>query len=626
MRFFPFSMVRPGQKEMVEAVEETCKAGGVLLVHAPTGIGKTAGALAPALEYAVEHDKVVVFLTPRHTQHKVAIDTVRRINNRAGVHLKVVDIIGKKWLCKMEGIDTLSSSEFNEYCRALKKNESCPYYNSTWDGKGGLSKKAESILKSVKRDVLYAEDVHAICDDLCPYEIIMQATRDANLLIGDYYHIFHESVRKSFLGRANKKLEDTIVVVDEAHNLPSRIRELMSTSTSILAIKKAEREAEAFGYDDLAEMLGLIRKKVAERLKDKFKSDGITQAYIGRSMLIDAVEESGTGMDEMLDYMEEVADEVREEKKRSYIGGFASFLRRWMEEKTIYCRIAERTKTKKGNVNYRLLLYCMDPSPLASEVFKEAHATILMSGTLLPLDMYADVLGVSESKARKLKLKSHFPRNNRLEIVVDDVTTQYSKRDEKNFEKIARYLVSIINMSPDNVCVFFPSYELRDIMAEMITISVQKEVLMETQGMSKSKKAELFSRFVRAVEHEGACLLGVIGGSFDQGVDFPNNIVKCVVIVGLPLEKPDLLTEAMINYYEAKFGRGWDYAYIYPAIVKAQQAAGRAIRSERDRAVIVYMDRRYLWASYRKCFPSETRFVVSRTPAELIKRFFNQSS
>jgi DNA excision repair protein ERCC-2 len=98
------------------------------------------------------------------------------------------------------------------------------------------------------------------------------------------------------------------------------------------------------------------------------------------------------------------------------------------------------------------------------------------------------------------------------------------------------------------------------------------------------------------------------------------------VIVGLPLEKPDLVTEAMINYYEARFRRGWDYAYIYPAVIKAQQAAGRAIRSEKDRAVIVYMDKRYLWANYRKCFPPETRFVVCNEPSNMIKRFFSTNS
>ncbi len=626
MRFFPFSTIRPGQKDMVEAVRDACEQGKVLLVHAPTGIGKTAASLAPSLEYAVEHDKRVVFLTPRHTQHKIAIDTVRRINARANVNLKVVDVIGKKWLCRMEGIEKLSSAEFNEYCRALKRNEACPFYNNTWNRRsGGLTKKAEAMIKSVRRDVLYAEEVYELCDDLCPYEILMQAARNANLLIGDYYHIFHERIRKSFLGRSNTKLEDVVLVVDEAHNLPARIRELMSSSTSLLAMKRAEREAEVFGYDDLAEIIATIRTHVKKKLKEKLEKSGTPQLYVGRSLLLDAAENSGADLEELLDYMEEVADEVREEKKRSYVGGFASFLRRWKDEAPIYCRIAEKKLTRKGRTNYVLTLHCLDPAPIASEVFKEAHATILMSGTLLPLEMYADVLGATELDAVRLKLRSHFPRSNKLEIVVDDVTTQYNRREERNFEKIAKYIISVVNATPDNVCVFFPSYELRDTIARMVELSLEKKVLLEKQGMSKSRKAQLFHEFVSAAEQGGACLLGVMGGSFDQGVDFPNNVVKCVIVVGLPLEKPDLLTEAMINYYDAKFGKGWDYAYTYPAVIKAQQAAGRAIRSEKDKAVVVYMDKRYLWANYRKCFPAETRFIVSRNPAELIKRFFSDS-
>ncbi len=626
MELFPFSSVRPGQDKMMNGVKDAVENGKVLLVHAPTGIGKTAASLAPSLEYAIRNDKVVVFLTPRHTQHKIVVETVKRMNKRANLNFRVVDIIGKKWLCKMENIDFLSSAEFNEYCRAMRKDEACPFYNNTWRKAGGLTKKAESLIKRMKSEVLNAEEVREACDDLCPYEIMMQLAKNAHVIIGDYFHLFNPSIRKMFLGRCGLKLEDVVLIVDEAHNLPSRIRELMSSSLSTLQLKRAEREAEFFGYDDIAEFFVRFGKEIKKNVKERLEKRATPEIFINKEALLNVLKEETEDFDAFLDELEEVADEVREEKKKSYIGGFVSFMRSWVEEGKEFTRIVRMKTTKSGRKVYVFYRYCLDPSAASKELLDGVHAAVLMSGTLVPLEMYRDLLGVERERTSLVKLRSYFPRQNRMEVVVDNVTTQYTKRDENNLTLISKHLIKIINSSPANVCVFFPSYELRDRIMSMVEISLEKELIVEKQGMSKSEKAILFERFVSAAANGGACLFGVIGGSFDQGVDFPNNIVKCVVIVGLPLEKPDLLTEAMINYYEAKFKRGWDYAYIYPAIIKAQQAAGRAIRSEKDRAVIIYMDKRYLWANYRKCFPPETKFIVSNTPDELIRKFFGDGS
>ncbi len=622
MEFFPFSTIRPGQDRMIDAVRISAEEGRVLLVHAPTGIGKTAASLAPYLEYAVKNDKVVVFLTPRHTQHRMVVETVRRICKKTGFGLKVIDIIGKKWLCKVESIEFLSSAEFNEYCRVMRKDEVCGFYNNTWKKAGGLSGKAESLIKKLRFQPLNAEEIKEACENLCPYEVVMQLAKEANVIVGDYFHLFNTGIRNAFLGRCNLKPSDVLLIVDEAHNLPGRIRGLMSHSISTHHLKRAEKEAESFGYGEIAEFFRHIRKRLKREIQERMKKKATPELFVNKKLLLGIMNTLGYDHESFLDELEEVADEVREERKRSYVGSFVTFLKAWVEEGKEFVRIAKVRTTRGGRKEYYLHRYCLDPSAGAKELFDEVHSSVLMSGTLLPLEMYRDLLGIDEKRAILLKLGSYFPTSNKLELVVHDVTTQYTKRDEINFTRISRHLITIINKAPPNVCVFFPSYELRDRILSMIEMSLEKEILIEKQGMSKTEKSSMLQAFLDAVNKRGACLLGVIGGSFDQGIDFPNNTVKCVVIVGLPLEKPDLLTEAMINYYEAKFRRGWDYAYIYPAVIKAQQAAGRAIRSEKDRAVIIYMDKRYLWANYRKCFPPETRLIPSKQPAHVLREFF----
>jgi len=611
---FPFDRIRKPQKKMMDFVKDCVEKGEACLIHAPTGIGKTAASISPCLEYAMRNKKKVVFLTPRHTQHRIAVETVKKINKKHNLNVKAISIIGKKWLCNVDGIDDLSSSEFNEYCRALKKDEQCIFYNNTWNKEGKLSKKAEEILSKIGTEICYPEEIKSICGEVCPYEIIMNAAKFAGVITADYFHIFHPKIREMFLNRCNAKLEDLIIIVDEAHNLPGRIRELMTSGISNYQIHMAIKEAENYADNEIIEALINFKKEIENYGEVYLKNK--EECFFEKDVLVEMISKSIDYV-EFYEALQEIGDEVREERKRSYLGSLGKFLEEWVDEdegKT-FVRIM-----KKSGRFVKICKYCLDPAEYIKDVEKSAHSLILMSGTLKPLDIFSYITGLKEAK--KLELESNFPKENRLDLIIGDVTTQYTQRNKEMFFKIARYLIRIINATPQNVCVFFPSYEIKEKIESLIRFGVMKNIFSEKQDMSKEEKGMLFSEFVKQ-SINGNVLLGVIGGSFDQGVDFPNNIVKAVVIVGLPLDRPDLMTEAMIKHYERKFGKGWEYAYIYPAMIKVQQAAGRGIRSEKDKAVIIYMDKRYLWQNYRKYIRENGKILVTNEPEKLIKEFFN---
>ena len=192
---------------------------------------------------------------------------------------------------------------------------------------------------------------------------------------------------------------------------------------------------------------------------------------------------------------------------------------------------------------------------------------------------------------------------------------------------MAAACAGIANNTPGNSAFFFPSYRLRDEVHHRMSPHCEKTAFLETSNMTKEEKARLFERFA-SKQKIGACLLGVASGSFAEGIDFKGDLLKTVVIVGLPLQRPDMETKCLIEYYERKFGKGWDYGYIFPAMNRVLQSAGRCIRSPKDRGVIIFLDARYAWPRYLDCLPrKEWGIRISHSPEEcfsMMKEFFRK--
>ncbi|MBW2971130.1 ATP-dependent DNA helicase, partial [Candidatus Woesearchaeota archaeon] len=436
----------------------------------------------------------------------------------------------------------------------------------------------------------------------------------SKVVIADYYYIFNPHIRELFLGKADKDLSKCIVIVDEAHNLPKRLRELMTHRLSSYQVDRAISEAKKYKYSETANNL----KAIKEILESMSPSVEQREKLVEKVDFMDAIARFAS-YDNLIDDLVFVADAVRETEKQSFVGSVAAFLDAWRGDDDGFVRIISQEMLRKPliTLSYR----CLDPGLLSKEVVENAYSTIFMSGTLMPLEMYKDILSVE--KAELEEYESPFPNENRLNLVIPETTTKYTSRNEAQFRRIAEIAAEVVNTVPGNSIVFFPSYSLRDSVDQYFMSKCKKTSFMERPRMSKADKREMLERF-KSYHKQGAVMLGVVSGSFGEGIDLPGDFLKAVMVVGVPLQPPDLETRALIRFYDELFGRGMEYGYIFPAINRVMQNAGRVIRSEKDRGAVVLIDERYSWPFYRACFPPDNNFRSTKNYVRVLQEFFKE--
>lgn len=607
MDLFPYETVRDEQSDLKQQVETALENGENVVAHAPTGLGKTAATVPSSLRHAQDEDRTVFFLTPRHSQHEIAVETLREVKERHGVEFTAVDLIGKRWLCEGEtGAQMYIEGE----------EETCPRHDATYTENHQLTRQARRKKRELEQEVLRAEEVKERCEDVCPYEILLHMAADADVVIGDYFHIFHPGVREAVFGKSEMKLDDCILIVDEAHNLSDRTRRLNSATLTEQKLQSAITEASKHGFYEEEEQLEKLDRELERMAKQELGMERETE--IDQQTFEDRVANI-TKYDHLLDDLSTLAEEVREAGDESETADIVEFLDRWRGTDTGFVRVLQRRQSA-NNSYIRLSYTCLDPQYATSHPLKKSHTAIAMSGTLEPLDMYVDILGFDESATHAVSYQSPFPAENKLNLVVDQVTTRYKERDEEQYQKIAWYITQSKEQVKGNVGVFFPSYKMRNEIYDVMRDKLDCPVYQEERRMDKQDKKDLVEEF-SARSDEGAILLGVVGGSFGEGVDFPGDAMAGVFIVGLPLQRPDLETKALIEFYDERFGRGWDYGYNFPAVNRALQAAGRCIRSSDDRGVVMFLDERYTWSKYRKALPDE-RYRQTKAPWQDIRAFF----
>ncbi len=610
---FPYKTIRKTQDLMIERVKEVLKDKKSLIIHAPTGIGKTAAVIAPSLSFSLKNNLTTFFITPKHSQHQIAIETLKKIKNEFKVDFKAVDLIGKKWMCPIPGTNSLTSPEFNEYCREVREKETCQFYmnskNKTYQ---------QLTLKDIK-DPLHVEELCKLCEknNTCPFEMACLLAKEASIIIADYYHILSPSIRDHLFKKANKSLDTSIIIIDEAQNIPSRARDLLTSTLSTYLIELAIKEAKQYKFTDIIEKIKNIENALQSLAKKIPIQD--TEILIKKEDFYNKIDY----YEDLIEELTSIADEIRQDKKRSFIGSISNFLDAWPGQDKEFARILSKGFLRSGRPFTSLSYNCLDPSLITKPIITNSHSTIIMSGTLTPTDMYQDLLGFENPI--KEELQNPFPKENRLNLIVPETTTKFTQRNQDMYKKIADYCSDIANAVPGNIAIFFPSYTLRDAVNNFFTDTCKKTTFSEQPNMSKSEKSELLEKFKR-YKDQGAVLLGVNAGSFSEGIDLPGDLLKAVLVVGLPLSKPNLQTRTLIDYYDLKYQKGWDYAYIFPAITKTLQAAGRCIRSKTDKGVIILLDERYVWNNYNRCFPKDLNFKITKLPEKRIKEFFNLSS
>ncbi len=616
--YFPYPKVRDIQSNMISDVYNALKDKKHIIMHAPTGIGKTISALAPALSFAMRNNLTIFFLTSRQTQHKIVVDTLKQIKQKFDINLECADIIGKKWMCLQNGVESMSSSSFHEYCKSLRDENQCEFYLNTRKQNTEPTLEAKHSLEGLK--IIGPCHVHEFVEQgrnrkLCPYELATLTAKNAKIIIADYYYIFNPSIRNGFFQKINKQLENIILIVDEAHNLPNRIRELLTQKISSQIIDNAKKEAVKYNYEGELENLEIVENSLFELSKNID-----AESTVSKNDFFDLINKLKS-YDGIIAELAFTGEDIRERQKRSFVLSVAKFLEAWIGSDIGFGRILNREimdNKLKVSLSYR----CLDPSLAAKEVIDKSYSTILMSGTLMPTTMYRDILGFKENVIEK-EYKNPFPKKNRLNLIIPKTTTKFVERNTKQYADIAKICGDIVNLVDGNSAIFFPSYDLMQKIAEFIGKETDKSLFMEKPAMTKIDKENLLSNF-RNHKSKNSILLGTSTGSFGEGIDMPG-VLQAVIIVGLPLNKPDTESKLLIEYYDDKFGKGFEYGYVLPAITKCLQNAGRCIRSESDKGAIIFLDERYAWQNYYQCFPEEWDMEVEMNYMSILKEFLKKN-
>ncbi len=549
---FPFSDVRDGQLGFMEEIRSTCAAKGRLLGQAPTGIGKSLGSLFPALQVALAAGTKVAFLTPKNSQFTVAENAIQQIATGSRAKLRSLTLGAKSKLCL--------NTEVN--CTA----DSCPYANGHYD----KVQQNDLLKKLARRTVLTTENLKAVGrkHEVCPHALSIQLLPRRDVLIADYNHAFSpEANLRAKLAGSDLEAPRPVVLIDEAHNLPDRARDHWTCALAI---------ADAAGTK-WERPLGRILAGTTKGTPSQKKLEIIRQKI----------------MDAILDQKESATADL---ELFFSISSFTSLLDAAKRSDHFFMRNPEPGRWE---------IHCLDASAFTAQKFDDFESVVAFSATLKPLEFYRNEIGLTREIDQAIEWPSPFDVRHQKTIVIPQVSTMWRNRSQ-NYEKIAEAVLRIVSLRSGHYIAFFPSFSFLDSVASILhEKSSGMEILRQSPGQSSQITESFLSRLRTPQAGLGALLLAVQGGTFAEGIDLPGDQLIGAFIIGPGLPAVSPLREKMREYFDKKYGCGFDYAYTYPAIAKSVQAAGRVIRTAGDRGIVVFMDRRFLEPGSLNAMPSQ---------------------
>ncbi|MBI5046714.1 ATP-dependent DNA helicase [Candidatus Micrarchaeota archaeon] len=607
--YFRHDRVRPHQNELMRDMYGSLCDGNIFMAQASTGTGKTDAALSAAITKALEDKLTVFFLTPKISQHKIALDVVNGIAKKHSLPIRAVDMIGRSHCCIDDSLKELDGESFQTSCAKKRKNKHCIYYsNARGDDRIG-ELKANARFRVVLEGYGVAKNHNDLIslgrqDQCCPYEWLLKLGEASNVIIADYYHLMIPTIRDGFLQKVKKKLDNSIIIIDEAHNLASRVRSSLSSGVNSFTFRRVMKEIRFLGLDS-----GPIEEEFSQWANRLLENDKLRERVLSIDAFDDFISTFGLSVDDVIDMLEKSGTQfIEKTSKKSACLKLANFMQSWEDVEHDSVRVLR----KRGEF-YFLSKKFLDPSP-ATKTLNQCHSAILMSGTLLPMEMHRDILGLDKERTIMKSYPSPFDGANIVNIISDNLTTRYSRRVEEEYSAIAENIDRIIGKTPGGVALFFPSYNVTNSVPPLMK---SRQLLVQRSSMKTHEVRTLITDF-----KNGGVLCGVQGGSLSEGVDYNEGEIKTIIIVGVALEEMNVENKALIDYYERKFGRGWDYGYIYPGTVKALQAAGRGRRKETDRVAVVYLDERFKWDKYNWILNKKEKRVITEHPEEEVERFW----
>ena len=591
---FPFPY-REGQRDLAVAVYKTISRKKRLFIQAPTGIGKTLSTIFPAVQ-AMGAGKAskVFYLTAKTITRTVAEEAFRILRSR-GLVFTAVTITAKEKLCPLE------KTECNP--------DACPYAKGHFDRVNEAVFDILHLEQEMDRETVlrYAEKYR-----VCPFEFCLDISSWTDGIICDYNYVFDPNVRlKRYF--ADGASGDYLFLVDEAHNLVSRAREMYSASVY---------------KEDFLEVKRIIKGKSPrlERQLDRCNKLLLSmKRECGDWQLLEDVTGLTAGIMTAFSYMETFMEEFPEFPERETVLDFYFCLRDFLnvyEELDGHYRIYEENRE---DGSFLVRLFCVDPSRLLSRCMDQGASTILFSATLLPVRYYKTLLsGNQEDYA--VYVNSPFPEENRLLMVAEDVSSRYTRRSPSEYRKVADYIRIVTQSRPGNYMVFFPSYQYMGEIEEILEEEPLKaDLLVQGQGMGEAEKTEFLEEFEKERSHSLAAFC-VMGGVFSEGIDLKEERLIGVIVVGTGLPMVCVEQEVLKGYFDETEEKGFDFSYQYPGMNKVLQAAGRVIRTPGDRGVILLLDDRFLRRDHLELFPREWEHfqVVNRgNAARCLEDFWN---
>ena len=574
---FPFPY-RKGQRDLAVSVYRTILRKKKLFIQAPTGVGKTISTVFPAVKAVGEElGEKIFYLTAKTITRTVAEQAFKTLREQ-NLKFKVITLTAKEKIC---------------FCEETSCNpDDCPY------AKGHFDRVNDAVYELLMQEDVMSREVleaQARKHKVCPFEMALDVSTWVDGVICDYNYVFDPDARlRRFFAEGGAG--GYLFLIDEAHNLVERGRQMYSAELckeDFLAVKKLVKgEAPRFAKRlEACNKILLAMKKECENYKvlDNISHFGI--------QLMNVLSETDR-------YLEECVDkEVRETVLDFYfqVRSFLNIYDGLDENYVVYTEYQE-------NGRFVLKLFCVNPAANLQKCLDKGNSAVFFSATLLPIQYYKRLLS-TEKDNYAVYIDSSFDTKKRLLMNGVDVSTRYAMRSREMYQRYATYIFRVVKAKMGNYLIFFPSYRfMEDVYQEFTQLLASDEEEMELVIQQKHMDEEERENFLRAFEmgrEKSLIGFGVLGGIFSEGIDLTNEKLIGTLIIGTGLPQVCNEREILKSYFDQKGLYGFDYAYRYPGMNKVLQAAGRVIRTEDDRGVILLLDERFQREKGKEIFPKE---------------------
>lgn len=568
---FPFKNYRKGQRELAVNVYRTIKEKRDIYIEAPTGTGKTISTIFPAIKsFTINNSAKLIYLTAKNITKGVAESTLDILRD-SGMKLRTLTITAKDKICFQE--ERVCNGDACEYAR------------------GHFDRVNDAILAMLENDEVFNQQViekYSREYRVCPFELSLDLIAWCDFIIGDYNYFFDP---KAMIKRMAFDNTPYIFLVDEAHNLVDRGRDMYSAEINTSDLKELKKE---FKYKN-KKLIGILNKIIKLLKEYTLGEKGNVIIEEGPADIIALLRLFIT---EGENYLKEHSGENIEEIFLNVYFSFLDFIRigeLFSKDFVLYCNDEDR--------EIKVKIFCLNPSNVIKECIKGNISSIFFSATLSPINYFKKLLG-GDDKSYSIKLKSPFPPENRELILKYDVDTRYKYR-EKSYYPICKYINEVLNSRSGNFLVFFPSYEYMTRVYEVYCENFSgANIYIQDSLMTEKEREEFLERFSLESQEESRTIgFVVLGGVFSEGIDLVGDRLKGAIIVGVGLPKISFERKLIEDYFNEIGEPGFHYAYTFPGMNKVIQAMGRVIRTEEDKGTIMLLDSRYKADIYQRLMP-----------------------